>query len=138
VALITGIILAGAALAFVTFMNMNEPALVGSDPTSVPTLVSTVLPSASPSSMGKVSCKIRGGRWEPLGLLGPEGCILPTSDGGKECVDSSQCETFCIAPSNISSSATNVVGECYGWYRRSLTVCSPRVEGGAIKIVPCE
>jgi hypothetical protein len=55
-ALITGIILAGAVLAFVTFMNMNEPALVGSDPTT-PTLLPGAFPVSTPtSSVEKVQC----------------------------------------------------------------------------------
>lgn len=44
----------------------------------------------------KVFCEARGGKWEQRGFVGVLKCNLPTSDAGKECTDSSQCESVCI------------------------------------------
>lgn len=41
-------------------------------------------------------CLASGGRWEVLGFSGP-GCNLPTSDGGKACRASQDCESACLA-----------------------------------------
>jgi hypothetical protein len=41
------------------------------------------------------ACMQAGGRWEVLGFSGP-GCNLPTSDGGKPCLDSKECESGCL------------------------------------------
>ena len=41
------------------------------------------------------ACMQAGGRWEVLGFSGP-GCNLPTSDGGKPCLDSEECESGCL------------------------------------------
>jgi hypothetical protein len=44
-------------------------------------------------------CKAQGGRWDILGFNGP-GCNLPTTDGGKSCSDSKECESACLANSD--------------------------------------
>ena len=41
------------------------------------------------------ACVQAGGRWDVLGFSGP-GCNLPTSDGGKPCLDSAECESGCL------------------------------------------
>ena len=41
-------------------------------------------------------CMDQGGRWEVLGYSGP-GCNLPTTDGGKPCSKSDECESACLA-----------------------------------------
>jgi hypothetical protein len=41
-------------------------------------------------------CLRQGGRWEVLGFSGP-GCKLPTSDSGKPCSDSRECQGLCLA-----------------------------------------
>lgn len=41
-------------------------------------------------------CMDQGGRWEVLGFSGP-GCNLPTTDGGKSCRNSDECESACLA-----------------------------------------
>lgn len=41
-------------------------------------------------------CIDQGGRWEVLGFSGP-GCNLPTTDGGKPCRNSDECESGCLA-----------------------------------------
>lgn len=57
------------------------------------------LPSdeSSPTDVVERSlCWLGGGRWEVLGFSGI-GCNWPTSDAGKPCTDSSQCESWCFA-----------------------------------------
>ncbi len=46
------------------------------------------------------SCLAEGGRWEVLGFSGP-GCNLPTSDGGKTCQDSEDCESGCLGDPDL-------------------------------------
>jgi hypothetical protein len=42
------------------------------------------------------SCEFMGGRWVKT-IYGEEICFLTTSDGGKECFDSNECEGACLA-----------------------------------------
>ncbi len=42
-------------------------------------------------------CIKQGGVWEKIGMRNIEQCNLPTSDAGKACNDSDQCEGTCIA-----------------------------------------
>jgi hypothetical protein len=54
-------------------------------------------------------CNARGGHWTTLGLPDadkPKTCDLKTSDSGKRCFDSSECEGSCIAPDHIQSGHT--------------------------------
>jgi len=46
------------------------------------------------------ACLADGGRWEVLGFSGP-GCNLPTSDGGKACEDSGDCESGCLGDPDL-------------------------------------
>lgn len=48
----------------------------------------------------KESCEAKGGQWGKWGLKPPEApatCNLPTTDAGKECSGSNECEGACIA-----------------------------------------
>lgn len=45
----------------------------------------------------KESCELLGGWWGTIGRMRVEICNLPTSDAGKECSDSDECEGYCIA-----------------------------------------
>ena len=51
---------------------------------------------------------------ELIGCETPSGniCSMPTSDGGKACSDSDECEEECVAPKNCARGAENVVGTC--------------------------
>ena len=63
----------------------------------------------------ETACENVGGYW---GVIGnpphgtPPNCIFPTSDAGKECTDSEQCESFCEAPEG-SNPDEEVIGNCY-------------------------
>ncbi len=65
--------------------------------------------------------------------MGPS-CNLPTSDKGKECTDSSQCESFCQAKegAEIGSEGTGI---CYGY---QWDYCQQAVRGGIVQSMECE
>ena len=76
----------------------------------------------------KGSCEARGGEWKiwrDIPNATPE-CNLPTSDGGKKCADSSQCESYCQALKG-SEIGAKVVGECY---RFKIAICMQEVKNG--------
>lgn len=41
-------------------------------------------------------------------------CNYPTNDAGKNCTDSTQCESYCEAPKEAEN-GEKVVGKCYGF-----------------------
>lgn len=41
-------------------------------------------------------CELSGGKWEKIGALKAEHCNSKTTDFGKNCSDSSECEGFCF------------------------------------------
>ncbi len=76
----------------------------------------------------KESCEARGGEWKiwrDIPDATPE-CNLPTTDGGKRCTDSSQCESYCQAPKGTDIGA-EVVGECYKF---KIAICMQEVRNG--------
>lgn len=46
------------------------------------------------------SCTAQGGTWGPIGLSPEYVCVLPTTDSGKTCFDSSECQGACVAELN--------------------------------------
>jgi hypothetical protein len=61
---------------------------------NIPDAMKPTIPNTEPE------CLARGGSWEARGLpfIGrPKNCELKTSDRGKSCTDSTQCEGSCIA-----------------------------------------
>ncbi|MEK6852565.1 MAG: hypothetical protein AABX59_01670, partial [Nanoarchaeota archaeon] len=78
----------------------------------------------------KESCEAVGGDWGRIGLRLDEICNLPTSDAGKKCTDSDQCEGSCIGESEDSTSGT-----CTAW---TITVgCHAFVEDGKVRGILC-
>jgi hypothetical protein len=49
------------------------------------------------SAEAELECVAQGGKVEQI-LIGAEGCVRPTTDGGRSCADNSQCQGACIAP----------------------------------------
>jgi hypothetical protein len=45
----------------------------------------------------KETCLAKGGVWKKIGIRPREECNLPTTDSGKKCTGSNQCEGVCIA-----------------------------------------
>jgi hypothetical protein len=58
----------------------------------------------------KQACSNRGGSVERV-LIGAEGCVVPTTDGGKACDDREQCQGLCEAPS-LAAKGERVSGTC--------------------------
>ena len=88
---------------------------------------------------GKKACEARGGLWTSFDFLenAENECILPTSDAGKICTDSSQCESVCIATDSDLISGENATGKCHGWNESGWHLCSPYVTNGKAVRVPC-
>ena len=42
-------------------------------------------------------CLAKGGKWKAVGIFPNPICNLPTTDGGKECASSNDCEGSCLA-----------------------------------------
>ena len=62
----------------------------------------------------EASCLARGGSWTSLGLPmpgKPKTCDLKTTDAGKACTDSNQCEGVCLAPAEAVS-GNRATGSC--------------------------
>ena len=80
-------------------------------------------------------CEKAGGAWSRLGLLGTERCVMPTADKGKECGDSSECESFCVAPDGAKPGSA-VKGVCHGSHER-LGTCLAEVKNGKAEFALC-
>lgn len=88
------------------------------------------------------SCESADGKWEKIGLAQEERCNLPTSDAGKECSDSDECEGSCITKLSRDdlitaneSEAANPQGECTAW--RITVGCQNLVIDGKAQGVLC-
>jgi len=81
-------------------------------------------------------CEMTGGLWGIWGNAqsAKESCNLSTSDGGMECSDSSQCQSFCQAKegSEINSES---IGMCYGY---ELAICMQEVRNGMVQNEWCQ
>ena len=62
------------------------------------------------SAQARNECIAKGGSVERV-LIGAEGCVVPSTDGGAPCTDNSQCQGACIAPFAAQPGAT-VTGTC--------------------------
>ncbi len=85
---------------------------------------------------GQEQCLLSGGLWGIWSNAvdsSPE-CNPPTSDQGKECTDSTQCQSFCQAKegSEINSEDT---GMCYGY---ELAICMQEVRNGLVEPEWCQ
>jgi len=59
----------------------------------------------------EAECAAVGGQWTQLGRAPVKQCLRQTTDAGKACTDSEQCEGQCIAPEG-SVDGTVVAGSC--------------------------
>jgi len=85
---------------------------------------------------GKEKCEIAGGLWGIWGNQVPviELCNPSTSDGGKECSDSSQCQSFCQAKEGAQIGIEGT-GLCYGY---ELAICLQEVRNGVVDPEWCQ
>ncbi len=93
--------------------------------TPIPTLSTTIWPPRH-----RVSCEKQGGIWEQSGFS-PARCNLPTSDSGKSCQASNECESFCTQSEEMVSSIISgdeKSGICYGW--TYISSCITLIENG--------
>ena len=75
-------------------------------------LVATVAKPAVPQTAAE--CGAQGGNWTTLGLsypAKPKVCDLKTTDSGKVCSDSSECQGSCIAPKGAAR-GIKAMGTC--------------------------
>ena len=57
----------------------------------------------------EATCVARGGSWSQVGLPGsPPTCDLPTTDAGRACSDSIDCEGECLAQGKAGICSANV------------------------------
>jgi len=84
----------------------------------------------------KGQCEIAGGLWGIWGNQVPviESCNPSTSDGGMECSDSSQCQSFCQAKEGAQI-GTEDTGMCYGY---ELAICMQEVRNGMVDPEWCQ
>ncbi len=85
---------------------------------------------------GKEECEIAGGLW---GIWGNDSsasasCNPSTFDVGKECTDSSQCQSFCQANEG-SEINSEEAGVCYGY---ELAICMQEVRNGVVEFEWCQ
>jgi hypothetical protein len=118
-------------------------------PTAIPTLGISIQPTAHPTKHAiqlprdKLACESLNGRWGRIGLAPTEQCNLPTSDAGRVCNDSSDCDSLCIADltsqqrDGITRTRSPIItsGRCAPWV---VTVgCIPIVEQGIVRSILC-
>ena len=82
-------------------------------------------------------CENSGGRWEGINSPTPSYfCNEKTSDGGKPCTDSSDCESnFCKADEYSIVGFTGQ-GTCYP-YMNGMTSCSKSINNGIVQTASC-
>ncbi|RLE38981.1 hypothetical protein DRJ17_02185 [Candidatus Woesearchaeota archaeon] len=92
----------------------------------------------------KESCEALGGRWERISPRLEEYCNLPTTDAGKECSDSSECESFCIAELlnltkedrlKLAQGTFETKGRCHEW--KIIVGCYSDVRNGIAQPAVC-
>jgi hypothetical protein len=81
------------------------------------------------------ACEAAGGRWGRFGLRQQELCDLPTPDGGKACLDVSDCASTCVAP-KAAAVGSSAEGTCYP-RAILLGTCLKYVRGGVVAPPMC-
>ena len=74
-----------------------------------PELRTPVIKLAMPQT--EQACASAHGMWGPVGLFRNNACALKSTDAGKRCVDSSQCQAVCLGPQDALH-GSNVTGSC--------------------------
>lgn len=94
IAIILCVVLAGFYI-----YNNYTPAILEIDKVKLPSLPEN-----------REECLAQGGKWGRIGLSEFEKCNLKTSDLGKKCTDSSQCQGSCLGEGTFSRA-----GKCSEW-----------------------
>jgi hypothetical protein len=85
------------------------------------------------------ACEFQGGEWQAWGKTTEESCNLFTTDGGKECSDSNECEAYCIADLPeilLKDLPLEITGNCTE--RTTWQGCYSLVEEGLVRGVVCD
>jgi hypothetical protein len=86
--------------------------------------------SAFPKASNLQDCRRLEGKWVDGRGAVPNFCIVPTSDGGRQCNDHSECQSFCVAnPARPPDSEK--IGVCRADYQATYS-CFNMVEDGVI------
>lgn len=67
-------------------------------------------PPPPPKSPEQLACERKGGTWSSAGGSGIKACVRRTRDGGKQCVNGTQCEGDCLARSQSCSPIAPLFG----------------------------
>lgn len=88
----------------------------------------------------EISCASASGVWKKIGIRPKEECNLPTTDGGKICSGSNQCEGICLADisteqirAGIKGKPFKTTGKCSDWV--TVVGCKAYVEDGWASVV---
>ncbi|MCD9005103.1 hypothetical protein LDO31_02420 [Luteimonas sp. XNQY3] len=95
----------------------------------------TVVPVGGPdkaSVTNEAECIAVGGQWTRLGRAPVEQCLRQTTDAGKACTDSEQCEGQCLAPEG-SVDGARVGGSCS--VDTNPFGCQQRLRGGVASTI---
>jgi hypothetical protein len=93
------------------------------------------LDGEGPTATSEQECLDVGGSWARRGLRGAFTCAVPTTDGGKACRDTKDCQSFCVAPDSAEVGA-RVEGRCSSTYER-FGACAARVCRGRAEPALC-
>ncbi len=91
----------------------------------------------------KAACESVGGKWGRIGIALQDGCNLPTSDAGRVCANSTECQGLCIADLSqndydrvrYNRVAIPTQGQCAPW--RITVGCVPLVRQGLVTQILC-
>ncbi len=90
----------------------------------------------NPPSISKKLCEKIGGKWgmwsNAVGAV--PYCNPPTSDAGKVCLDSSECDSYCMAPEDTRY-GVQTTGACYGY---EFAICMREVVEGVSSATWCQ
>lgn len=67
-------------------------------------------PPPPPKSPEQMACERKGGTWSSAGGSGIKACVRRTRDGGKQCLNGTQCEGDCLARSQSCSPIAPLFG----------------------------
>jgi hypothetical protein len=74
-------------------------------------LASAYAGCASHPKVGATSCKAQGGTVRGIGMSVTRACVVPFTDGGRECKDGGDCQGRCKA-STVAAIGTMASGTC--------------------------
>lgn len=87
-----------------------------------------------PHNMTEAECKVAGGGWGPVGLMGTPACTIKSPDAGKVCSDSSECAGDCWSQ-EVGAAGTKGTGFCQP--TNMPFGCHSEVKGGILQPALC-